>query len=277
MPCDQPLFVNSAKLERVPIPCGRCPPCKLRRVNGWVFRLLEEEKRSSSAHFITLTYDTRHVPISANGFMTLQKRDFQLFMKRLRKLTDNTLKYYACGEYGTQNSRPHFHAIVFNVPKTHLYFDAWQLGTLQVGTVTTDSIAYSLKYTDKPPQGKKHARDDRQPEFALMSKGLGNNYITPETIKYHSDDLNNNFLTRTGGRKIAMPRYYRSLLLTQEQRDRQLLIIQRAIETQVEEDVKDFNRTYGESVGITIDYPTYLEQLKYGRQLKFYTTLKQRN
>jgi len=107
--CDSPFFVlPKAAVEKVPVPCGRCPPCKLRRVNGWVFRMLEEEKVSSSSHFVTLTYDTSTVPISDNGFMTLRKRDFQLFMKRLRKLClDAKLKDYAVGEYGTNYKRPH--------------------------------------------------------------------------------------------------------------------------------------------------------------------------
>jgi hypothetical protein len=67
----------------VSVPCGKCVACKKRRATHWSFRLNEEAKLSSSASFLTLTYEK--TPISKNGFQTLVKRDFQLFLKRLRK------------------------------------------------------------------------------------------------------------------------------------------------------------------------------------------------
>ena len=71
---------------------------------------------SSSAYFVTLTYDNNHVPISEHGFPTLCKRDFQLFMKRLRFNTGVKIKYYVAGEYGSTNHRPHYHAVIFGAP-----------------------------------------------------------------------------------------------------------------------------------------------------------------
>ena len=38
-----------------------------------------------------------------------------------------------------------------------------------------------------------HARDDRQEQFALMSKGLGSNYLTAPAIRYHRANLDNYF------------------------------------------------------------------------------------
>ena len=67
----------------VNVPCGKCLACKKRRASHWSFRLNEEAKTSSSACFITLTYEK--APISENGFQTLVKKDYQLFLKRLRK------------------------------------------------------------------------------------------------------------------------------------------------------------------------------------------------
>ncbi len=41
----------------------------------------------------------------------------QLFIKRLRKyFNNNKIKYFYCGEYGTQTLRPHYHMIVYNAP-----------------------------------------------------------------------------------------------------------------------------------------------------------------
>ena len=59
MPCDTPYSVKpKGWLNAIDVPCGKCPNCKKRRVNEWVFRLQEEDKVSSTSYFITLTYDT---------------------------------------------------------------------------------------------------------------------------------------------------------------------------------------------------------------------------
>lgn len=159
----------------IAVPCGKCPACTARRASAWSFRLMEEEKVSSSAHFITLTYDTAHVPLTPSGFMDLQKRDLQLFFKRLRKAQSKVdplrrIRYYACGEYGGRTRRPHYHAIVFNVD-LELIQPAWDLGQVHYGQVTKASVGYCLKYMSKTKRIPEHARDDRQREFALMSKG----------------------------------------------------------------------------------------------------------
>lgn len=242
MACHSPLMVQRSKYrpQLIPIPCGKCPPCLKRRVDAWVFRLRQEDLISSSAHFVTLTYDTNHVPITNNGFMTLKKDDFQKFMKRLRKKTDNKLRYYAAGEYGDQNWRPHYHAIIFNCPQTAHFHSAWSIyhkksdtyipiGHVDIGTVSGDSIAYTAKYIHKSKRIPLHARDDRIPEFSLMSKGLGDNYITPATKNYHKKNLDQLYLTNPGGHKIAMPRYYRDKIFTDQEKAQQVDLVQNAL------------------------------------------------
>lgn len=119
------------------VPCNKCPECTARRISGWSFRLMQEYKHCNSAHFITLTYDTQHVPITPHGFMGLNKRHLQLFFKRLRKAHVRTdqydlpIKYYAVGEYGTARKRPHYHIILFNA-KLELIQDAWTCTTQKV-------------------------------------------------------------------------------------------------------------------------------------------------
>lgn len=64
-----------------------------------------------------------------------------------------------------------------------------------------------------------HANDDRIPEFALMSKGLGSNYLTPQMIRYHqADPVERVHCTLPGGEKLSMPRYYKDKIFTSEQR-----------------------------------------------------------
>lgn len=271
MTCDTPFYVlPKAGLEKVPVPCGRCPPCKLRRVNSWVFRLLEEEKVSTSAHFVTLTYDTRTVPISENGFMTLSKRDYQLYFKRLRKLCPGNLplKYYAVGEYGTNNRRPHYHAIIFNCPDVQLFDDAWQLGAIHVGKVSTDSIAYTMKYIDKQSAKKQHARDDREPEFPLMSKGLGKNYLSPEIVNYHKADISRLYATKEGGHRIALPRYYRQKIYSDQDLKKQVQLIQSTAEITEASERREFERLYKNT---ELTFEQWQNSKKFGRYQSFYS------
>jgi len=279
MACLSPCY-RLVKEQWFPFPCGGCVSCRRRRTDGWVFRMLQEEKRSSSAYFITLTYDPDHVPISPNGFMTLDKDEFPRFMKRLRKLTANVLKYYACGEYGTDNKRPHYHAILFNVPDENMVFDAWHLdgspiGAVQVAQVSADSIAYTVAYASKHNWYPDHYRDDRIPEFSLMSKGLGSNYVTPAVRAYHKADLSRMQLTKDGGDIIAMPRYYRDRIFDEDERAFQPVIIETAIGEKNTANYKRYLRLYGESDKFT--YSQYLQSQRDAAVNSFRSSVKSRN
>lgn len=171
--CLTPITIKNKRTnEDQSVPCGKCPKCLSRRVSGWSFRLMQEDKISSSSHFVTLTYDPESLPISKHGRATLRKRDIQLFFKRLRKVNDTRIKYYCAGEYGTQGWRPHYHVILFNCnPDT--IAGAWGHGSIDIGTVSAASVGYTLKYMSKPHRVPQYAGDDRVPEFSLMSKNWG--------------------------------------------------------------------------------------------------------
>lgn len=231
--CDSPYYVPMANSvekhgheEKIPVGCGRCPTCRRAKINGWVFRLLQEEKRCTNSHFITLTYEPETVPVIDN-LMTLRKKDFQNFMKRLRwNLGKNhpKIKYYAVGEYGSKSYRPHYHAIIFNVNDASEFAKAWTtdkgdpIGYVDVGNVSGASITYTLKYMDKQKRVPRWAGDPRLPEFTLSSKGLGENYLTPEIIKYHKDDLTRQYVTAPSGHKIPIPKYYKDKIFTDEEK-----------------------------------------------------------
>lgn len=200
--CMTPILLK--KDERY-VPCGKCPECKARRISAWSFRLMEEEKKSLSAHFITLTYANEKVPITQSGFMSLRKRDVQLFIKRLRKAhvgryAGKRIKYYLAGEYGSRTYRPHYHIILFNAEGS-LVEKNWGLGTVQIGTVTGASVGYTLKYICKEKKIPIHKNDDRQPEFSLMSKGLGISYLTADMAEWHLADLENRMYCNVDGKK----------------------------------------------------------------------------
>lgn len=220
--CYAPFYIKDKfTCQQIPVPCGKCPHCRERRTNGWAFRITQQlnSKQTTSAHFITLTYATDNIPITKGLKTTLKKRDLQLFFKRLRKQYNSKhdsrrIKYYATGEYGGRTIRPHYHIIVFNASIESIS-NAWRttngpIGHVHFGTVTPASIRYSIDYMSKPKIIPQFKGDDRQPEFSLFSKGLGEEYINKQTIKWHKEDLKNRmYVNIPDGKKVAMPRYYK--------------------------------------------------------------------
>lgn len=208
------------------VPCGRCPKCVARRVSAWSFRLLQEDRVSQSSIFLTLTYDTKFVPILSNGLLTLDKRDLQLFFKRLRKNHSNEdvfirpIKYYAVGEYGGKTRRPHYHVLLFNA-NIELIDKSWQRGSIYCGKVSGASVGYTLKYMSKNKKKFRISEDDnRLPEFACMSKGLGLSYLeNKEAVEWHmADPVNRMYCVAQGGAKLSMPRYFKDRLYYEQER-----------------------------------------------------------
>nr|UXQ87917.1 MAG: replication initiation protein [Microvirus sp.] len=271
MACDSPITIEiKGRINKIPVACGKCPPCKFRRINDWVFRLKQEDKNSTSSCFITLTYDTKHVPISDNGFMSLRKRDWQLFMKRLRKQSPNKLKYYACGEYGSTTKRPHYHAILFNCTDSDLIDQAWGLGSIHIGTATGDSMAYCLKYINKQAIIPQHKRDDRQKEFSAQSKNLGSSYLTPAVSAFHRSHPND-LRVQNDNYKIAMPKYYRYKIFSPAERIAQLPAIRNGVTLLNTESELRFDK-----LGYTQHFDDYKFNRKLGRHKSHYSSTNQK-
>lgn len=258
MACLTPYQVRNQKkitiqdLHWIPVPCGKCPDCLERRKENWCFRLKKQEEVSASALFITLTYDNKHVPRSKNGFLTLDKAHFQNFMKALRRNTQLNVKisYYAVGEYGSTTHRPHYHAIIFNALEADIR-KSWIHGHIDVGSFSTGSVSYVASYINKGRLVPAHPRDDRAKEFALMSKKMGINYLTPAVIDYHKADLNRNYLTYEGGYKKPLPRYFRNKIYSEAERDQQAtLLLTKHAEIEAKK-FKDYRSSNGSSDGYT--------------------------
>lgn len=278
MVCDTPFLIQhpNPALGQIPLPCGKCPPCKFRRVNSWVFRLVQEEKVSLSAKFVTLTYDTHSVPISGHGFMTLNPNDLRLYFKRLRKAVKQKyghvglIKYFAAGEYGTIGKRPHYHVILFNVPDEKLIVDCWSIngvpiGGVHIGTVTQDSIAYTMKYIDKSTWKSAHKRDDRVAEFQRSSKGIGLSYLDdPEVVRFHRSSPDHLFCSLYEGHRVAIPRYYKRRIFTEDEISQQIPHIQRVVADRERKLKIEHERTS------SLDWDYVKEQRKYARYRSFY-------
>lgn len=271
MACDRPISVKwKDEGVYIPLPCGKCAPCIKRRIDSWVFRCEQEDRISRSSHFLTLTYSPESLPkntvaVPGRGnidFPTLRKRDFQLFMKRLRKAVvadfpnHPKLKYYACGEYGETYRRPHYHAIIFNCPSPAYYTSAWscindttkertQKGLIHIGQVTQNSIAYVAAYIQK--NSGRTPWPGCEKEFALFSRGIGKSYlisgyteadppkpIYTDAYHWHRQYPDRLYITKPGGHRIAMPRYYRQIIWSESERSGQIDIIHEAVERQLD-------------------------------------------
>lgn len=213
----------------IPVRCGKCEGCLKSKINDWAFRLEQQGKVSLYVNFVTLTYSPKYVPLSNNMLPTLDKTDVQKFIKRLRKKYGKELKYFACGEYGSRTYRPHYHLIVFNVKDKLDIEKAWSLrgeaiGGCHIGdTIDNGAIPYTLKYMYKKGLVPAFKDDDRDKEFRIMSKKLGINYLTPKMIKWHLEDLKNRqYCVTKNGIKIALPRYFREILIEKSGKPRHL-------------------------------------------------------
>lgn len=112
---------NGPIIKTLTLACGQCHGCRLERSRAWAMRCVHETNLYKRNCFITLTYDDDNLPYRNQ----LTQRDFQLFMKRLRKHCEPTqIRFFMGGEYGGTNPvtkridggkyRPHYHAIIFN-------------------------------------------------------------------------------------------------------------------------------------------------------------------
>lgn len=226
------------------VPCGRCMECLHRRSQGWTLRLMQEAKRSSSCAFLTLTYEA--VPLSRNGLPTLLKPDFQDFMKRLRHKTHNKLKYYACGEYGSETNRPHYHAIIYNMPlkfikDTQVMDETWDRGITHIVPGNELTMAYVTKYINKRVHDNNKyildedtgemIEDDRIREFSLMIKKLGDNFMTKAMTRHLKENLTGT--VKINGFHTSLPRYYKEKMFTPEERAKLSWLAKEAREEQM--------------------------------------------
>jgi len=153
-----------------------------------------------------------------DGTYSLNKRDAQLFIKRLRKhLEPKKIKYYLVGEYGDDDAfthRPHYHAIIIGwcPDKSDLIWHygkwesktlskIWEWGNNTVGSCTGKSIGYVCGYIEKKLFGFESKKYNyKTSPFSLMSQSIGLKAL---------DKINpNNPYFTLNGKKIPIPRAY---------------------------------------------------------------------
>jgi hypothetical protein len=247
----------------IDVPCGQCTGCRLDHSRVWAARCMHEAKMHKHNCFLTLTYNDKNLP-KIDGIPTLDKTDLQKFLKRLRShieynwrkktgyegsikhkcLNYPHIKYYACGEYGTKNHRPHYHICLFGyqfsklkkwkyIPKTKSTLfrseeleSLWTHGFSSIGELNFETAAYTARYCMKKAKGKNKESHyevftkldtgeviSKEPEFALMSRnpGIGKKYL-----QHYKNDIYPRDFIYVRGQKTKVPKYYDNVMLKED-------------------------------------------------------------
>lgn len=240
---------NEHGFETLHLPCGSCIGCRVSRAREWAVRCWLEFQQHDSACFVTLTYNDKHVPV------TLRKAHLSGWIKRLRArlyaddderriaagkrkrgFPYRRFKFFACGEYGEETARPHYHALLFGLPDCPPIHQAWTtptldakgrrqyldgilltepLGYVRVDPCTPETIAYVAGYVSKkfglgelPGERVDYSTGeiyDYQPPFILMSRGgrTGNGIASAARVHWRSWRKSAIY----HGREVPVPRY----------------------------------------------------------------------
>ncbi|QXP07932.1 MAG: replication initiator protein [Arizlama microvirus] len=208
-------WTDQFKEYPITVPCGKCIPCLVNKRTDWIFRLQVEHRTTKSALFVTLTYDSKHLP--SNG--SLCKKHVQLYLKKLRKQDkkengETKIRYFGVGEYGTQYGRPHYHLLLFNVSEK-LARECWRdrlgnpIGLVHIGNVSAASVGYVTKYIVQTDRDNPKWKTIERP-FSLMSRayGIGGKYLTDEMVNWHRNNDKNYAIVN--GQKTRLPRFYKN-------------------------------------------------------------------
>lgn len=159
--------------------CGQCLPCLINRRRQWMWRQYLESLCHDECCFVTLTYSEDTIPFGS----TLRPAHLRDFIKRLRAYVaahdeGRTFRFFAVGEYGDENGRPHYHLSLFGLGYAAgpAIRELWLYGHTYTAEFNESTAQYVAGYVTK----KLNVADDprlgaRSPEFARMSNrpGLG--------------------------------------------------------------------------------------------------------
>lgn len=238
MACYYPWF-KEGDVHKRPFSCGKCHGCKLEYSRQWAVRCVHEAKCHEFNVFLTLTYKDLPKPCANcmsqfTSPVSLHYCDYQLFMKRLRA-TGRKVRFYMGGEYGEENGRPHYHAILFNCWFPDMKYwrtspagfkmyrskeldEIWNLGNAEIGMVSFESAAYVARYVLKKMSGDDGSRKyenvvdvnsgeivSRERTFSKMSlkPGIGAFFLD----KYFDDIYPHGTVTINGVQAKA-PKFY---------------------------------------------------------------------
>lgn len=168
--------IHGKKLE---VPCNQCSGCRRRQSLEWAVRCVHEAQTHEHNAYITLTYNDKHLPAN----LSLQHRDFVLFMKKLRNAAfsasmgnesqlmigsnTTTQNYSSSGPtleqpYSSQHREEHARTTLWetirkiNTPPEIRFYMAGEYGELY-GRPHYHSLLFGVDFRDKVYHGKTKA------------------------------------------------------------------------------------------------------------------------
>lgn len=189
------------------VPCGKCTLCLSMKSAQWAVRAYHESQLHEQNCFITLTYSDEHYPMDGK----ISKEHLNEFWRELRRLfPPRSIRYLACGEYGEQSHRAHYHALIFgadfrdgHVPTRQggytnpVVEKIWGRGLVDITSLSVATCCYVAGYATK-----KIGNPDT---FVVMSRmpGLGRGWID----KYRKE-VNTHGAVVIDGRTFPIPKRY---------------------------------------------------------------------
>lgn len=222
----KPPVCKDRRLLYIPVKCGCCIECRKEKQREWRVRL-EEELRTNFGYFTTLTINQEEIKKieSITGLEweenpnEIATKAIRLFLERVRKDTGKSIKHWCVTELGEKKDRIHLHGVFFGQKSAELIRKHWKYGFVFIGGYCNSrSINYMTKYMLKV--------DIKHPEFkqiVLASKGIGSGYMDRLDYLWQKQNYKNiNVATYTfrNGTKMAMPKYYKNKIFTEEERNK---------------------------------------------------------
>lgn len=219
------------------VACGQCNDCRIEKAREWANRAMHEAQMHRQNSFITLTYDEKHLP--KNGSVDIQ--EWKRFAARLRQEI-GPFRFIHVGEYGAENLRPHYHALIFghNFEGTRAIWQEdqqtgrrsyrspvlaklWPKGFHDIQDLTKEAANYVCQYAVKKIYGTSVEADERREKryqrvdpttgevwqvaeetwTMSLKPGIGATWID----KYQTDVFPNDHVV-LNGKEYKPPRYY---------------------------------------------------------------------
>lgn len=233
-------------------PCGKCPVCRSSDAKDWMLRLTIESENSINSKFLTLTYNEKNI-VRNGSVAVLNPRDLQLFIKRLRSRLARQypdfpkLRFFAVGEYGGNTCRPHYHAILFNLPTDNcvrkIIEESWNKGFITLSAINSKRIAYVANYSLFSFLFSDDKNSEIPSPFRVMSRrpGIGYQYVTDN--RFRDINLTGKTFIRHRGFSYRFPRFYKErFFITEEDR----LKLSTILNERRQSDIDVYESLYGE-------------------------------
>lgn len=238
MTCYHPWTKRQPEDDSLRLPCGGCIGCRLEQAQQWALRCRHEAACWDSNYFLTLTYDEDHLEWHGS----LNPDHPRKFLRALRKRVSGAqrapgsdrrpIRFFGCGEYGSQRLRAHYHLLLFNLQLRDLHrygsdtfcsdlvSELWPRGSHLLGKFTPAAAAYVAGYCLK--KQRRHRHEDhygvvdadtgewyqRHPDFNMMSRRPG---IGRYWYERYKSELQHGYCV-ADGKQVAVPRLYRTKL-----------------------------------------------------------------